>query len=563
LKLFRKNKPVLTPEEKLINKKHRFYLLISGALLGLSFPPMPVPQIMFFALVPYLYVIERKEKLIEINRATYLAAFVFGLLTIYWVGSWQSTADPFLMISGVLLVFINPVFFLIPSTIYYFCRKSINKTTALFLLPLFWVTYEYAYMLTDASFPWLTLGNGLVKFLSFIQVADIIGALGLSALVIYINIFLYRAFLSLKAERKKFLINLAAAILLIIMPVIYGLVRVSSFEFSKDKVRVGLIQPNLDPWDKWAGGNLDDIARLHFDLSQKAIDEGAEIIFWPETAFPVYLFSGSHSAEVDAIYNFIRKNNTYLVTGMPDVRFYPSQAKKGDGIVPPDAKYAEAGDYYYATYNAVFLISPDSYHIQKYGKMKLVPFGERVPFVETVPFLGNLIKWGVGISGWNVGRDTINFTIPAGHFRNLTQKDSLHINSLVCYESIYPYFVSHFIQRNAEMIAVVTNDSWYGKLSGPYQHKEYAVLRAIENRRSVVRAANGGISCIINPVGITEVETGMFEQAFIAGDVTIQRDKTFFTQYPLVIPVLSSAVSLWVIGIFVLKKLKLKMKIFM
>jgi apolipoprotein N-acyltransferase len=561
LKLFRKNKPELTPGEKQKNKKHRLYLILSGILLGLSFPPLPVPQIMFFALIPYLYVIERKEKLIEINRATYLMAFIFGLLSIYWVGSWQSTADPFLMLSGVLLVFINPVFFLIPSTLYYFCRKSLNKTAALFLLPLFWVTYEYAYMLTDASFPWLTLGNGLVKFLSFIQVADIIGAEGLTILVIFINIFLYRAFLSVKADRKKFIFNLAVAVSLVVIPIIYGVVRVSTFNFSKDKVRVGLIQPNIDPWDKWAGGNLDEIEQLHFDLSQKAIDKGAEIIFWPETAFPVYLFSGSHASIVNDIYSFIRKNNTYLITGMPDVRFYASGERKANGAVPPDAKYSRAGDYYYATYNAVFLLDPGSYHIQKYGKMKLVPFGEKVPFVETIPFLGSLIKWGVGISGWNVGRDTINFTMPANHFKSITQRDSLRINTLVCYESIYPYFVSNFTQRGAELIAVVTNDSWYGKLSGPYQHKEYAVLRAIENRRSVIRAANGGISCIINPVGITETQSEMFVKTFITGDVVLQREKTIFTRYPLIIPVISSAASLWIIGIFILKKLKSKLKL--
>src|SRR5690606_26107420 len=106
--------------------------------------------------------------------------------------------------------------------------------------------------------------------------------------------------------------------------------------------------------------------------------------------------------------------------------------------------------------------------------------------------------WGVGLSGWNVGRDTSNFSVPASHFSNLQKNDSLHINGLVCYESIYPYYVSEFVDRGAELIAVVTNDSWYGKLSGPFQHKEFAVLRAVENRRSVIRAANGGISCIIN-----------------------------------------------------------------
>ncbi|MFO7445189.1 MAG: apolipoprotein N-acyltransferase [Ignavibacteriaceae bacterium] len=552
---FRKNRIQLTPDEKTELRRQRLLLILSGLLLGLSFPPLPVPQLLLFGLVPYFYVLESRDKLIKINQATYLMAFIFGLVTLYWVGSWQSTADPFLMISGVLLVFINPVFFLIPSTIYYFCRKTFNRNIALFLLPLFWVTYEYAYMLTDVSFPWIVLGNGLAKFLSFIQIADVIGTLGLSVLVIYINIFLYRAFTNYKTAWKKYYVNLSIAVLLIITPIVYGLIRVYTLDLSDEKIKVGLIQPNLDPWDKWSGGSIEGIAQLHFDLSQKAVNNGAELIIWPETAFPAYLFGGSYSPTVNSVYNFIRKNNVYLLTGMPDIRFYNDSDKK-----PDDAKYNESGNYYYATYNAIFLVSPETFDLQKYGKMKLVPFGERVPFAESIPFLGSMIKWSVGISGWNVGKDTINFSVPSAYFKDLNRNDSLYINGMVCYESIYPYYIANFVQRGAGIIAVVTNDSWYGKLSGPYQHKEYSVLRAIENRRSVVRAANGGVSCIINPLGITEKETDMFERTYITGDVIIQGGMTFFTKYPMIIPILSSAVSLWMIGIFLLRKLKGKLK---
>jgi len=548
----RKYRLHLSEDEKKKLKKERLLLILGGILLGISFPPLPLPQPLFIGLIPYLFVIENREGLGSINRATYLMAFVFGLLTLYWVGSWQSTADPFLMISGALLVFVNPVFFLIPSTIYFYCRKIFNKTAALFLLPFFWITYEYAYMLTDASFPWLSLGNGLTKFLSFIQIADVVGTLGLSLIIFYINIFLYKSFLFIKENKKRFALNFSAALILFLIPIIYGLNRLSTFHLSENKIKVGLIQPNLDPWDKWSGGGLDEIAQLHLDLSEQAVKKGAEIIFWPETAFPVYLLGGTYPQRVKKVFDFVEQNNVYLLTGMPDVRYYYDDSNK-----PEDAKYNEAGDYYYATYNAILLFSPDNVEVQKYGKSKLVPFGERVPFVDALPFLGNLIKWGVGLSGWNVGRDTSNFSVPASHFSNLQKNDSLHINGLVCYESIYPYYVSEFVDRGAELIAVVTNDSWYGKLSGPFQHKEFAVLRAVENRRSVIRAANGGISCIINPLGITEVESEMFEKTFIAGDVIIQNGETFFTKYPLVIPVISSVISLMMILIFILSKLKL------
>ncbi len=144
---------------------------------------------------------------------------------------------------------------------------------------------------------------------------------------------------------------------------------------------------------------------------------------------------------------------------------------------------------------------------------------------------------------------------------NLREDDTLRINALVCYESIYPYFVTEFVRRGADLISVVTNDSWYGNLSGPYQHEEIAVLRAVENRKSVVRAANGGISCIIDPLGRTITQTKMLTKDYIVGDVIIQKDETFFTKNPYIVPVISCVISVWIAGMFFIKKLKVKFKV--
>lgn len=556
-----KSKEKKTPEERKAKNKERLLLVLSGILLGISFPPVPFPftLLMFVGLVPYLKVIETKEKLIDINRSTYLMAFFFSLITIYWVGSWQKEADPFLMISGTLLLFVNPAQLLISSTLYYFTKKLFKQNFALYVFPLFWVTYEYVTMITEIRFPWMTLGSGLALFNDFIQAADIIGSLGLSLIVIYINIFLYKAFIRYQKPGKKFYLNLSTAALIFIVVLIYGLIRKTSYEMSEKKVRVGLIQPNINPWDKWSTGDLNSFLNLYLDLSQKAVDEGAEILFWPETAMPVYLMTGTYSSIVDSIYKFLGRNNIFLLTGMPDLRYHDKNN------FPDDAKYNKNGDFYYTTYNAVLFLSPRTRELQRYGKSKLVPFGEKVPYADKLKFLGDIIKWGVGISGWNIGRDTTVFTLQFPKSKNgvitYSKKDSLHINGLVCYESVFPDFVAQFVDKGAQLIAILTNDSWYGKLSGPYQHKEYAALRAVENRRSVVRAANGGISCIINPLGITEAESEMFGKTVIVGDVVIQDKKTFFTQNPLIIPVLSSAFSIWILGIFILKKIKDKFKL--
>jgi apolipoprotein N-acyltransferase len=142
------------------------------------------------------------------------------------------------------------------------------------------------------------------------------------------------------------------------------------------KVKVGLIQPNLNPWDKWSSGDIKSILNLDLDLSDKAINEGARLIIWPETALPVYLLGGTYSSIVDSIYSFIRQRNVYLLTGMPDIIHHYQDT-------PDDAKYNESGDYYYSTYNAVLLFSPNTTDVQRYGKMKLVPFGEKVPYADS------------------------------------------------------------------------------------------------------------------------------------------------------------------------------------
>lgn len=550
LKIFNKYNS-LSPEQKKEIRKDRLLIILSGILIGISFTPfpMPFPLFLFFAFIPYFFVLQKRNTLLRINQGNYLLVLILSIVTIYWVGSWQSKADPFLMMGGGVLIFFYPVVFLIPSTLYYLSSKIFKGKFILWLFPLFWVTAEFLLTLTDLKFPWLTLGHGLAKFTAFIQIADIIGAFGLSLVVLYINILLFKTAKIISERSKKYILQISLALVLFLTPVIYGAVKLSAYEESANKVRVGIIQPNIDPWDKWEVGGLNDLVKLYFELSQKCIDQGAEIILWPETALPVYLLSDSYQSTVDTIYSFLKMNNVHLMTGMPDIRFYFNKDE-----APKNSKFAMDAEYYYTTYNAILLFSPDETEVQRYGKMHLVPLGEKTPFVDQIPFLGNLLKWGVGISGWNTGQDTTVFTA------NINSK-AVKIGGLVCYESVFPVFVTHFVERDAQFLVVVTNDSWYGNSSGPYQHKEFAALRAVENRRAVVRSANGGISCLIDQRGITIKETEMFTRDYLVVDVSLNDEKTFYTKNPFIFPVLCSVFSLWIFGMNILLWMKKKFKL--
>jgi apolipoprotein N-acyltransferase len=502
------------------NKKELLLAISSGLMIGISFPPIPLPIFIFFSFIPYFFLIEKKENYNELVKASYLTFFVFNLITLYWVGSWTKEADPFLMISGVLLLFLNPAFYLIPISILYVSQKVIKKEKAIFLFPIFWVFFEYIYSITDLRFPWLTLANSLPYFNQFIQVADILGAYGLSLIILYINIFIYLSIKDLKETKK---VNYKFALigtLIFFIPLLYGILKTSTPKTYENKIVVGLIQPNLNPWDKWSGGNLDEQIDLYLNLTEQAYKKGARLIIWPESALSVYLLSGNYENEVQKIQKYVYTRNVFLMTGMPDVNFYFDLKQ-----APEDAKKLKSQDVAYTSYNSILLFSPYTLEIQKYQKNLLVPFGEHVPFVEYLPFLGKLIKWQVGISSWNVGKE-----------QNVFDLNVIKIGGIVCIESIYPDYVAKFVQKGADFIAVVTNDSWYGYSSGPFQHKEISVLRAVENRRSVVRAANGGISCVIDPFGRTISQTKLFEKTVLVDTVPIYRERTFYSKYPLLIP---------------------------
>jgi len=541
-KLF--SKVYKTPLEKKQDRKELLYGLLSGVLLGASFPPSPFPYFIFIALSFYLAVITKNKTLGQINRFTYFTVLIFNIITLYWVGSWKQDANTFLMISGFILIFFNPLVFLIPSTLYYLVKKYIYKNIALFLLPWFWLFYEYIYSISDFKFPWLSLSNALPKFTEYIQVADIIGSYGLTVLIVYANVFAYLAIKNFKRRNKIGIAYSVMFVIIIIAPIFYGLSKVNDTAIQTNpKIKVGLIQPNLNPNKKWEAGNLDEQIKMYLELSKRAIEEGAEIVIWPETALPVYLMTDRYKNQYQKLQLFVDTSNIPILTGMPHIKYY-----ENENSAPNGAKSIKGSSKLYTSYNSILYFAPHK-KVKQYGKIKLVPFGEKVPLVDVFPILGKWIKWNVGISSWNTGNEKVIFDF---------QKKSISakIGGVICIESIYPAFVASFVEKGAELIAVVTNDSWYGNSSGPYQHKEISVLRAVENRRTLVRAANGGISCIISPIGKTLSETNMFTKGILVGDVLLNKNLTFFTLHPLLFPYLAIGISLIVILISGILKFK-------
>jgi len=204
---------------------------------------------------------------------------------------------------------------------------------------------------------------------------------------------------------------------------------------------------------------------------------------------------------------------------------------------------------YYDAYNGAALFLPDSESCQTYGKIILVPFGERIPYADHLPFLIKPLQWGVGISNWARGKDTTVFNLD-------TRED---FSTVICYESVFPGFVREFARKGADFLVIITNDGWYGKSSGPYQHAAYATFRAVENRRSVVRSANTGISEFIDPYGryIGQV-TKLDQRTNLVATIPIDHQMTFFTEHGNWITYLANIVSAASILFALFLKLKYK-----
>jgi apolipoprotein N-acyltransferase len=476
------------------------------------------------ALVPLLILLERPGSYFQKFRFLYLTFFIASCIALYWVGGFTHMRDPYLMMAGGLLLLAEPVFFSLIMLTYSFVRKKLGLTIALIALPAIWVTWEWLYAYGQFSFPWLTLGNTQTYYLQKIQFAEITGVYGISFWVVAINVLVFLLFLEAtkagwKLTQRKTLLMLTAIFALYIAPTIYG-ITVNEKEFmqrSPNELKVGIVQPNTDPWEKWTGENSMD-QRWHqveqyLAMTDAQRKDSIDISVWPETAV---LFNLPSSRYYDQFRSAIDSMNVSIITGFVDYHFYEN------GEAPVASSIISGTTVHYDSYNSVMFAEPHVPFVQRYAKMRLVPFAERIPYADEVPFLIEPLRWGVGISNWGIGKDSTVF------------EDHRHKSkflAMVCYESIFPEFVSSFVKRGAEFLVFITNDSWWGNTSGARQHAQIAVLRAIENRRWVVRCANGGISCFIDPMGRMYDKTSMYTQASIVHSIEPRSEQTFYTRH--------------------------------
>ncbi len=503
----------------------------SGLLLGFAFPPSPFYSFAYLGLVPFLFLLFRLSTIGAVLRYSYLSMGVFHLVTLYWVGGFTHMRDPYLMISGGSLLLIHPMFYWLPILGGFEILRRWGQWPFFAAFPLLWVGFEFGHSLGEFSFPWLTLGNSQAYDTNRIQIAEYTSVYGLSLLIVVFNIIAFIVIRNLtnriwKPSSRQSAAGFALLAILYLVPLLYGIaVRESASEENDNPVRVGIVQPNIDPFEKWGEGfdsKWESYARqlrILYEETRNLSADSLDIVFWPETAIPFYILLPQNAEFYNQLKHEVDLGGTPVFTGVPDGQYLDSAS------ATPTAKWVPTAGMFFEGYNAATLFKPYEGSGPVYHKVNLVPFAERVPYAETFTFLIEAVRWSVGLGSWGKGNERILFSIPT------RGNDTVRFAGMICYELIFPGYVRQLVGDGAEFLVILSNDSWWGNTSGARQLAATSILRAVETRRWVVRSANGGISGIIDPWGRVVLNTELFESATVSGLVNAEHEETFYVRY--------------------------------
>lgn len=533
------------------SKQNYLLALASTFLMWLAWPPHTwFAPVLLVGLVPLMISLEnifqsnqtKKGKLIF--KTAGLAFFIWNTACIYWIynsinavntGFWGSVAS--LLVSLLPYAF-GAMLMTLAFWLYYRLRNIFKRKLYAYLgLISFYIAFEYFYQSWDAPFPWMTLGNGFAGMHQVIQWYEFTGVFGGSLWILLSNILCFEAIQQWKGQKSfRFAI---AWVLVLVLPISFSVYLYRNYAERSVPVNVVAVQPNIDPYQKYETNSASNQIQILKKLSDSMGQPNTEYFIWPETAIPEY--ADEDRIRDNSYYNdlqhFIHKyKNASLLTGIETVRFYQDKHT-------PSAKQSPDG-YYYDNYNAAMQIE-NSAQVEFYHKSRLVPGVEKLPFQKVLSFLAPVFAHFGGSTGGYGWQDEPGV---------MYAYSGVGVAPVICYESIWGDWVAGAVKKGAQFIAVITNDGWWGNTSGKDQHLMYAKLRALENRRYVVRSANTGISAIINQRGDVIQQTKWWTRTAIKADINLNDDLTFYTKNGDLIAKLASVLALMALGVLAGKR---------
>jgi apolipoprotein N-acyltransferase len=471
--------------------------VLSGLLLFLSFPKFGSGILAWVALIPLFYAL-RDAKPWEGFKTGFLAGLVAHIGILYWISFVVVQYGQLPVYMGIMAMLLLAAYLSLYTACFamgvVFLRR---RGGALFLsAPLFWTILEFARSHLLTGFPWENLAYSQYLYGNIIQIADITGIYGISFAIVMVNAALYNLW-SFRFRKRYLPVDIVIAFAVIAAIYGYGYFRTAQIRESvqkKSPVEVALIQGNIDQNIKWDDRYQLQTLNIYRSLSLGSTPAEGGLIVWPETAAPFY-FEGADPLRA-VVVDVAQASGRRLLFGSP------SYDERGGKV-----SYS----------NSAYMLRPDGTVAGRYDKVHLVPYGEYVPLRQFFPFISKIV---VGVGDFRPGTGF-----------NPIESDGRRIGVLICYEAIFPESAREYKQKNADLLVNITNDAWFGKSSAPYQHLSMTVFRAVENRLYLVRAANTGISAIIDPTGKILSQTGLFERTVLKGEVKYIDEKTFYASY--------------------------------
>ncbi len=488
-----------------------FLSLLSGFLLFACWPVSPFTFLVFIAFVPLLWLETYCRKRSWFFLWTYISLLVWNAGTTWWM---CKASVP----GGISAILANSLLMSIPWIGFYNVKRRFGPIFGYASLILFWMSFEFVHLNWELSWPWLTLGNGFSTHPAWVQWYAITGTSGGTLWILSANLLVFLALRSRGSAGVSRRYAFGAILVLIIPFGISYLMPLKSNEQIKDGIKnVVIVQPNVDPWnEKFVAGSEESQLQELIRLSEAAQDSSTALVVWPETAIPTSLDEDSlrTSHFLLPLWTFLKKHPALnLLTGIEGYRLFSENKNH------PNAQKIPNTTYYFESYNSVVLLDSDQFQV--YHKSKLVPGAETLP--SFIHFLASWFEQFGGTSG--------SYTRQKDRTVLKSYNNSFSIAPAICYESIYGEFMAEYIKNGADLIAIETNDGWWGNTAGYKQHESYARLRAVETRRWIVRSANTGISCFIDPNGKTIDPQPWDKKTVIRMNVPQNKEISFFVAH--------------------------------
>lgn len=481
---------------------------LSSVLLLSSYPRWDVDILAWIALIPLLIAFQDRSP-----KQCFLLAHVTGILFMSGLLHWILTVPSYNLLDFLLIQFLYLPLYLGLWGLGFASIRKYTHIPAYVIAPTLWVTLEYVRTnFGFLSFPWMLLGHTQYSHVWLIQISSVTGVYGLSFLIVLVNVVLAGVLaLVLKSVNRPVILRhlepcsrlpLLVTVSLFLGVVLYGF-SVVEFSDERERLRVAVIQGNIPLANRWDHTRRVQIVDHHVRLTSGLSHEHAPLIVWPETAVPGDV---EHDPTLQGqVAQTAARMNAFLLVGSAEFAKFTDKT--------------QSKNYY----NNMILFSPEGQIIGQYRKMVLVPFAEYAP-------LQGYVKWPkaiVAASGTNLpGTQYTLFSVNGARF-----------GTVICWENIFPDHFRQFVKRGAQFMVSATNEAWFGETAAPYQLLVMTVFRAVENRVSIARAGNSGISAFIDPYGrITQrlqdsQGKDLFMEGTLTGEVMLSKARTFYTLY--------------------------------